>query len=69
MSMCAKVHQMLMRLKYGLQKIGDCILANNSSKIPEHDLRKIYKSIQYNFFYIIDRWKERFGESSIRFYC
>ena len=65
----AKVLQVQMQLKYGLQKTGDCILASNSSKIPERDLRKIYKSIQYNFFYIIDRWKERFGESSIRFYC
>ena len=69
MFMFVKVLQVQMLLKYGLPKTGDCILANNNSKIPEHDLRKIYKSIQYNFFYIVDRWKERFDESSIKFYC
>lgn len=58
-----------MQQKYGLPKIGDCILANNNSQIPKHDLRKIYKAIQYNFFYITTKWKERFGDSEIKFYC
>lgn len=38
--------------KVWLTKSGDCILANNS-RIPEHDLNKILKSIRYNFFYIM----------------
>lgn len=60
---------MQMQLKYGLRKVGDCILANNNTKIPEHDLRKIYRAIQNNFFYIIAKWKERFKEDEIKFYC
>ena len=56
-------------LKYGLRKIGDCMLVHNNSQIPQHDLRKIYKAIQYNFFYITAKWKERFGDTEIKFYC
>lgn len=69
MFMSAKGVQVQMQRKYGLLKIGDCILANNNSKVPEHDLKKIYQSIRYNFFYIINRWKERFGDIEIKFYC
>ena len=65
----AKASQKQMQQKYGLLKIGDCILANNNSKIPEQDLRKIYKAIQYNFFLITAKWKERFDVSEIKFYC
>ena len=60
---------MQMQQKYGLRKIGDCILANNNSKIPDHDLKRIYQAIRYNFFYIISKWKERFGNEDIKFYC
>ncbi len=60
---------MLMQQNYGLLKIGDCIVAHNNSKIPEHDLKKICDVIRYNFFYIINKWKERFGDSNIIFYC
>ena len=38
--------------KVWLTKSGDCILANNSSRIPEKDLRKLMKAIEVNFFYI-----------------
>lgn len=69
MFMYAKEIQLQMLRKYGLQRIGDCILANNNSRIPEHDLRKIYKAIQYNFFFITKKWKERFGVDKIKFYC
>ena len=58
-----------MLLKYGLLKIGDCISANNNSKIPDHDLKKIYQAIRYNFFYIVGKWKERFGDGEVKFYC
>lgn len=64
-----KVYLTPILLKYGLRKIGDCILVHNNSQIPQHDLRKIYKAIQYNFFYITAKWKERFGDTEIKFYC
>ncbi len=55
--------------KYGLQKIGDCILANNNSRISEHDLNKLFKSIQSNFFYIVTEWKNFYGVDEFRYYC
>ena len=42
---------------------------HSCDRIPEQDLKRIYKSIQYNFFYIIEKWKERFGNDNIKFYC
>ena len=69
MFMFAKEAQEPIQQKYGLLKIGDCILANNNSKIPQQDLRKIYKAIQYNFFLITAKWKERFDVDKIKFYC
>ena len=69
MFMSLKEVQEQMQQKYGLLKIGDCILANNNSQIPQQDLRKIYKAIQYNFFLITAKWKERFGIEEIKFYC
>ncbi len=69
MFMFAKETQEQIQQKYGLLKIGDCILANNNSQIPQQDLRKIYKAIQYNFFLITTKWKERFNVSEIKFYC
>ena len=55
--------------KIWLTKCGDCILANNNSRIPEHDLNKILKSIRYNFFYIISEWKIFYRAEEIKFYC
>lgn len=55
--------------KIWLTKSGDCIVANNNSRIPEHDLNKILKSIRYNFFYIISEWKVFYNSDEIRFYC
>ena len=43
--------------KVWLTKIGDCIVSNNNSRIPESDLNKIVKSIRYNFLYIISDGK------------
>lgn len=67
--MFAKKIQEQMQQKNGLLKIRDCLLANNNSKIPKQDLRKIYKAIQYNFFLIITKWKTRFDVKEIKFYC
>jgi len=55
--------------KIWLTKSGDCIVANNNSRILEYDLNKILKSIRYNFFYIISEWKVFYGVDEIRFYC
>lgn len=55
--------------KIWITKCGDCIVANNNSKIPEHDLNKIMKSISCNFFYIVSEWKVFYGVEEVKFYC
>jgi len=64
-----KVHNKGMLLKYGLQKIGGCIVANNNSQIPKTDLNSIIKTINSNFLYIVAKWKEVHGIDNIKFYC
>lgn len=54
--------------KVWITKNGGTIVADNGAKIPEKDLKKILNSIEANFFYIVSRWKEYFGEE-IKFYC
>ena len=58
-----------MQLKYGLLKVGGCIIANNNSKIPKSDLTDILKTISLNFLYIIAKWKEVNGTDNTKFYC
>lgn len=57
------------QLKYGLPKIGGCVIANNNSRIPKSDLKDIMKTISLNFLYIVGKWKEVYGEDDIKFYC
>lgn len=58
-----------MQQKYGLLKIGGCIIANNNSQIPKTDLNSIVKAISLNFLYIVAKWKEVYGIDNIKFYC
>ena len=55
--------------KVWITKNGDCILSNNNSLIPKQDLNKLFKAIQYNFFFIIAEWKNFYGIDDIKFYC
>ncbi len=55
--------------KVWLTKGGGCIVANNNSRIPEKELRKLLKSIEYHYFYVVSRWKEYYGTDEIKFYC
>lgn len=55
--------------KIWITKSGDCILANNNSRIPQKDLNRLFKSIQYNFFYIVSEWKSFYGIEDVKFYC
>jgi len=52
-----------------LTKSGGCIIANNNSKIPEKQLRKILDIIADNYFFIVSQWKEYFDMEDIKFYC
>ena len=55
--------------KIWITKNGDCVLANNDSKIPKQDLNKLCKAIQCNFFLIIAEWKNFYGTDNVKFYC
>ena len=48
---------------------GGCILANNNSKIPEHQLNNILKIVSNQFFLICAKWKEHFKTDNINFYA
>ena len=54
--------------KFWLTAEGGCIMANNNSSIPEKDLRDISKIIRFNHARICERWRETFGNDSLRFY-
>ena len=58
-----------MQLKYGLLKVGGCIIANNNSQIPKNELNSIMKTINLNFLYIVSEWKKVHGAEKTRFYC
>ena len=58
-----------MQPKYGLLKVGGCIIANNNSKIPKSDLIDIMKTISLNFLYIVAKWQEVHGVDNTKFYC
>lgn len=46
---------------------GKCLKCHNKSHIPEGTLRNIMRMIELRADYIINSWKERFGDVS--FYC
>lgn len=53
--------------KIWITQTGRCILCNNASHIPDHELRKIMKVIDANSDYIIQQWYACFED--IRYYC
>ncbi len=53
--------------KIWITRTGKAMLANNKSKIPDHELNSLMRMIETRSFEIISKWKERFGETS--FYC
>ncbi len=58
--------------KVWLTRAGGCIIANNNSKISEHELNKLLSIISRHYFLIINKWKEYYHINSIdeiKFYC
>ncbi len=53
--------------KVWITSTGKCYLCNNNSQIPRHILRNIMRVIEARSDYVIDKWKECFGE--IRYFC
>ena len=55
--------------KVWLTKSGGCIVANNNSRITQTDLSELLETIQNNYFFICNKWKEYFRVDDIKFYC
>ena len=49
-----------------ITKAGQCILANNNSRIPESDLKELFDAISTQYFVIVKRWKEVFNTDEIK---
>lgn len=44
-------------------------MANNNSRIPEKDLNSLLEIVALYYFKIVSKWKEKYGDDSIKFYC
>lgn len=55
--------------KIWLTSGGGCILANNKSGIPAHDLNVLMDVIAAQSFMIRAEWKRFFPDEEIRYYC
>lgn len=55
--------------KVWLTRSGQCIVANNNSKIPQSDLNELLDVISAQFFMICRKWKEHFCVDSVQFFC
>ena len=55
--------------KVWLTKSGGCILANNNSHISEKELSRLLEIIPIYYLKIVSKWKDRYGEDEIKFYC
>lgn len=53
--------------KIWITSTGKALLCNNNSKISNRALRNMMDMIEVRANYIIDKWKELFGE--VKFYC
>lgn len=55
--------------KIWLMASGGCIVANNSSRIPQNESNEILEIIATQFFMISEEWKNHFKVDEIKFYC
>ena len=55
--------------KIWLTRSGQCIVANNSSRIPQSDLNELLDIISAQFFLIYRKWQEHFCVEDIQFFC
>ncbi len=55
--------------KIWLTRSGQCIVANNDSRIPQSDLNELLDVISAQFFLICRKWQEHFCVEDIQFFC
>ena len=44
-------------------------MANNNSRIPQKELNELLEIVALYYFKIVSKWKEKYGEDSVEFYC
>ena len=56
--------------KLWITKDGRCVLENNNSKIPEHELAELMEFIEAQYWLILIAWTEHFAvkEADVRYY-
>ncbi|MBE5805801.1 MAG: DUF4160 domain-containing protein [Clostridiales bacterium] len=55
--------------KVWLTKAGECILANNNSRISQRELNSLLEIVALYYLKIVSKWKEKYGEDAVKFYC
>ena len=55
--------------KVWLTAAGGCIVANNSSRIPERELNEMLEIIAAQHFMICEEWKNHFKIEKIKYFC
>ena len=55
--------------KVWITKSGGCIVANNSSRIPQNELNDLLDIVALYYFQIISKWKTVYGVDDVKFYC
>lgn len=53
--------------KIWITSSGNCLLCNNNSRIPNHVLRNIMRTIETRSSFVVQMWQQYFGE--IRYFC
>ena len=52
-----------------LTKSGGCILANNNGSIPERELNRLLEIVPLYYLKIVSKWREKYGDDEVKFYC
>ena len=55
--------------KIWLTRGGGYLIANNGSKIPNHELNDLLELLPTYYLYICSQWKKYFNLDDIKFYC
>lgn len=53
--------------KIWITSSGNCLLCHNNSRIPNHVLRNIMRTIETRSSFVVQMWQQYFGE--IRYFC
>lgn len=55
--------------KIWITSAGGCVVAKNTSRIPQKDLNVLLDIISAQYFMICSEWKRHFNVDTINYYC